>query len=96
MKYLLDSDTIIYYLNGDRNLADKIAKVPSGQLCTSTIKSPILPSMVPSACFSSACFCFSLAFHDVQFGTSHTNHASACTVSAFLGCPTAFRRSHSF
>lgn len=37
MKYLLDSDTIIYYLNGDRNLADKIAKVPSGQLCTSTI-----------------------------------------------------------
>ena len=37
MKYMLDSDTIIYYLNGDKQLAERIAKIPSGKLCTSAI-----------------------------------------------------------
>jgi tRNA(fMet)-specific endonuclease VapC len=37
MKYLLDSDTIIYYLNGDNNIAARVANVPTNKLCTSTI-----------------------------------------------------------
>lgn len=37
MKYLLDSDTIIYYLNGDKEITEKISKVHVNKLYTSSI-----------------------------------------------------------
>ena len=37
MKYLLDSDSIIYYLNGEKNIANKIANLASKALYTSAI-----------------------------------------------------------
>lgn len=37
MKYLLDSDIIIYYLNGDQDITERISKVNVNKLYTSSI-----------------------------------------------------------
>jgi len=37
MKYLLDTDTLIYWLKGDRNIDSKIQAVPYADLCISVV-----------------------------------------------------------
>jgi len=34
MKYLLDTDICIYFLNGNKNIANKIRQVTASNICT--------------------------------------------------------------
>ena len=37
MKYLLDTGTCIYFLNGNRNIANKITQISNSDICTTIL-----------------------------------------------------------